>query len=93
MCCSALSASKQMNSDVFTDSYGLLFKLITYCVTDMKSRTRERNTNLWNTSLKLRAVTSIYRSELLGQFRLIGGRASDVSGGRICLTQNAYAEI
>jgi len=33
------------------------------------------------------------RSELLGQFRLIGDRASDVSGGRICLTQNAYAEI
>jgi len=31
--------------------------------------------------------------ELLGQFRLIGDRASDVSGGRICLTQNAYAEI
>jgi len=33
------------------------------------------------------------QSELLGQFRLIGNRASDVSGGRICLTQNAYAEI
>ena len=33
------------------------------------------------------------RSELLGQFRLIGDRASDVLGGRICLTQNAYAEI
>jgi len=33
------------------------------------------------------------QSELLGQFRLIGDRASDVSGGRICLTQNAYAEI
>ena len=32
------------------------------------------------------------RSELLGQFRLIGDRASAVSGGRICLTQNAYAE-
>ena len=32
-------------------------------------------------------------SELLGQFRLIGDRASDVPGGRICLTQNAYAEI
>ena len=31
--------------------------------------------------------------ELLGQFRLIGDRASDVSGERICLTQNAYAEI
>ena len=36
---------------------------------------------------------TIYQSELLGQFRLIGDRASDVSGGRICLTQNAYAEI
>ena len=34
-----------------------------------------------------------YQSELLGQFRLIGDRASDVSGERICLTQNAYAEI
>jgi len=33
------------------------------------------------------------QSELLGQFRIIGDRASDVSGGRICLTQNAYAEI
>jgi len=33
------------------------------------------------------------QSELLGQFRLISDRASDVSGGRICLTQNAYAEI
>ena len=33
------------------------------------------------------------QSELLGQFRLISYRASDVSGGRICLTQNAYAEI
>ena len=33
------------------------------------------------------------QSELLGQFRLIGDRASDVSGGRICLTQNAYTEI
>ena len=34
-----------------------------------------------------------FQSELLGQFRLIGDRASDVSGGRICLTQNNYAEI
>ena len=33
------------------------------------------------------------QSELPGQFRLIGDRASDVSGGTICLTQNAYAEI
>jgi len=33
------------------------------------------------------------QSEQLGQFRLIGDRASDVSGSRICLTQNAYAEI
>ena len=33
------------------------------------------------------------QSELLGQFRLISDRVSDVSGGRICLTQNAYAEI
>jgi len=33
------------------------------------------------------------QSELLGQFRLISDRASDVSGGRICLTQNAYAEL
>jgi len=33
------------------------------------------------------------QSELLGQFRLINDCASDVSGGRICLTQNAYAEI
>ena len=33
------------------------------------------------------------QSELLGQFRLIGDRALDVSGGRICLTQNAYAEL
>ena len=33
------------------------------------------------------------QSELLGQFRLIGDHASDVSGWRICLTQNAYAEI
>jgi len=31
------------------------------------------------------------QSELLGH--LIGDHASDVSGGRICLTQNAYAEI
>jgi len=43
-------------------------------------------------------ASSLYvlmQSELhvLGQFRLIGDRASDVSGGRICLTQNAYAEI
>jgi len=29
------------------------------------------------------------QSELLGQFHLIGDCASDVSGGRICLTQNA----
>ena len=35
----------------------------------------------------------LVQSELLGQFRLIGDRALDVSGGRICLTQNAYAEI
>jgi len=27
-----------------------------------------------------------FQSELLGQFRLIDDRASDVSGGRICLT-------
>jgi len=38
-------------------------------------------------------VLFILQSELLGQFRLIGDRASDVSGGRICLTQIAYAEI
>jgi len=31
--------------------------------------------------------------ELLGRFRLTGDHASDVSGRRICLTQNAYAEI
>jgi len=37
--------------------------------------------------------SAIPQSELLGQFRLIGDRASDVSGGRICLTQNAYAAI
>jgi len=45
---------------------------------------------------------SLVQSELLGQFRLIGDRALDVSGGRICLTralespgltQNAYAEM
>ena len=42
--------------------------------------------------LRLTSV-GIYQSELLGQFRLIGDRASDVSGGRICQTQNAYAEI
>jgi len=36
---------------------------------------------------------SFSQSELLGQFRLIGDRASAVSSGRICLTQNAYAEI
>ena len=42
----------------------------------------------------LRGPESIVnQSELLGQFRLIGDRASDVSGGRICLTQNAYAKI
>jgi len=34
-----------------------------------------------------------FQSELLGQFRLISDRASDVSGGRICLTQNAYAAL
>jgi len=33
------------------------------------------------------------QSELLGQFRLIGDRASDVSGRGICLTPNVYAEI
>ena len=38
-------------------------------------------------------ITNGCQSELLGQFRLISDRASDVSGGRICLTQNAYAEI
>ena len=38
-------------------------------------------------------VLIVPQSELLGQFRLISDRASDVSGGRICLTQNAYAEI
>ena len=38
-------------------------------------------------------VRTIFQSELLGQFRLISDRASDVSGGRICLTQNAYAEL
>ena len=38
-------------------------------------------------------ITNAGQSELLGQFRLIGDRASDVSGGRICLTQNAYTEI
>jgi len=37
--------------------------------------------------------SAITQSDLLGQFRLISDRASDVSGGRICLTQNAYAEI
>ena len=36
---------------------------------------------------------SSLQSKLLGQFRIIGDSASDVSGGRICLTQNAYAEI
>ena len=36
---------------------------------------------------------SFSQSELLGQFRLIGDHASDKSGERICLTQNAYAEI
>jgi len=38
-------------------------------------------------------LDTIKQSELLGQFRLISDRASDVSGGRICLTQNAYAEL
>jgi len=38
-------------------------------------------------------ITNLHQSELLGQFRLISDRASDVSGGRICLTQNAYAEL
>jgi len=38
-------------------------------------------------------VNKAEQSELLGQFRLVGDRALDVSGGRICLTQNAYAEI
>jgi len=38
-------------------------------------------------------MSFLLQSELLGQFRLIGDRASDVSGGRICLTQIAYAEI
>ena len=33
------------------------------------------------------------QSELLCQFRLIGDRASDVSDGRICLTQNAYTKF
>ena len=45
-----------------------------------------------NSSLSVLAMVQV-QSELLGQFRLIGDRASDVSGGRICLTQNAYAEI
>ena len=34
-------------------------------------------------------MQSLAQSQLLGQFRLIGDRASDVSGGRICQTQNA----
>jgi len=42
--------------------------------------------------VEFRAIP-ILQSELLGQFRLISDRASDVSGGRICLTQNAYAEL
>ena len=37
--------------------------------------------------------TDTAQLELIGQFRLIGDRAWDVSGGRICLTQNAHAEI
>ena len=41
----------------------------------------------------VRVFVSFCQSELLGQFRLISDRASDVSGGRICLTQNAYAEL
>ena len=44
-------------------------------------------------SFMIQTQTVLLQSELLGQFRLIGERASDVSGGRICLTQNAYAEI
>ena len=44
-----------------------------------------------NLSLHLGKTECIFfgQSELLGQFRLISDRASDVSGGRICLTQNA----
>ena len=38
-------------------------------------------------------VINVWQSELLGKFRLIGDRASDVAGGRICLNQNAYIEI
>jgi len=30
-------------------------------------------------------LKGIFQSEILGQFRLNGDRASDVSGGRICL--------
>jgi len=39
------------------------------------------------------SILMVQQSELLGQFRLIGEHALDVSGGRTCLTQNAYAEI
>ena len=45
-----------------------------------------------NGNQELRLITQM-QSELLGQFRLIRDRASDVSGRRICLTQNAYAEL
>ena len=47
----------------------------------------------YNTHLIILQTNIQDQSELLGQFRLIGDRASDVSGGRICLTQNTYTEI
>jgi len=64
-----------------------------------------RDISNWNIKSILSVLTSnsskgqviqnynLLQSELLGQFRLISDRASDVSGGRICLTQNAYAEL
>jgi len=43
--------------------------------------------------MSMLTVVVMLQSELLGQFRLIGDRASYVSGERICLTQNAYVDI
>jgi len=61
----------------------------------------DRFRRLFGTFMPVRNCTGVpevrtertQQSEQLGQFRLIGDRASDVSGGRICLTQKAYAEI
>ena len=52
-----------------------------------------RNPVIQITRYNIAVIFGTAQSELLGQFRLISDRASDVSGGRICLTQNAYAEL